>query len=370
MLEVSNDEGALDKPPNKIRKKSGKPAQKFSIKWLEMAEFKNWLQKVQTNVYRARCKYCNQELTADISVLKAHLKTQKHQDAEKAKNIPKQQQMSHFLSKEPLTSSTLEIQTKMAEIKIAGFLAEHHVSFNVLEHLPGLLKSAFPDSKIAENITLKRSKGSAVVRNVIGETENDYLARELTTSKFSILTDESTDISSTKSSCILVRYFDGQQNKVISAFWDLRQVYANDGSVTSANAEHLYTGIITSLTEKSILLDNVIGFASDGCNVMMGEHNSVASRFRENFNGIFILKCVCHSLALCASEACRQLPRSAEDLARNIFNFFHASSKRLTAFQQFQVFTDTEVHKMLQPAQTRWLSLSIVVDRVLEQWAP
>jgi len=66
---------------------------------------------------------------------------------------------------------------------------------------------------------------------------------------------------------------------------------------------------------------NIIGFGSDGCNVMMGASNSVASRFKEKFPGIFVLKCVCHSAHLCASEACKELPRNCENFARNVFNF-------------------------------------------------
>jgi len=35
----------------------------------------------------------------------------------------------------------------------------------------------------------------------------------------------------------------------------------------------------------------MIGFASDGANVMMGSNNSVASRFKEKIPHIFIMKC-------------------------------------------------------------------------------
>ncbi len=41
---------------------------------------------------------------------------------------------------------------------------------------------------------------------------------------------------------------------------------------------------------------------------------------------------------------------------------------RQCEFVEFQTFTHTEIHKMLHPSQTRWLSLSAVVERVLEQW--
>lgn len=142
----------------------------------------------------------------------------------------------------------------------------------------------------------------------------------------------------------------------------------NSNNPSSANAEHLYNGLLKTLYDFNIPLTNVIGFGSDGCNVMMGEHNSVASRLRDSCPGIFIMKCVCHSAHLCVSEACKYLPRSCEDLARNIYNFLKSSSKRQSELVQFQRFMDIEPHKILHLSQTRWLSLGAVVSRLLEQW--
>lgn len=83
--------------------------------------------------------------------------------------------------------------------------------------------------------------------------------------------------------------------------------------------------------------------------------------------GIFVLKCICHSAHLCASEACKKIPRSCEDMARNIFNFLHSSAKRKNSLKQFQLFMDLKPKKILHPSQTRWLSLEAVVNRILEQ---
>lgn len=101
---------------------------------------------------------------------------------------------------------------------------------------------------------------------------------------------------------------------------------------------------------------NIIGFGSDGCNVMLGASNSVSSRLNDKYPGIFVLKCVCHSAHLCASEVCKQLPRHCEDFARNIFNYLKSSSKRLAEFVQFQSFLEIDPLKILHPSQTRWLN--------------
>ncbi|KAL5246087.1 hypothetical protein ACI65C_013495 [Semiaphis heraclei] len=47
---------------------------------------------------------------------------------------------------------------------------------------------------------------AAIIKHVIGASHKDDLAAQLKISKFSILTDESTDIGTVKTSCVVVRY--------------------------------------------------------------------------------------------------------------------------------------------------------------------
>lgn len=155
----------------------------------------------------------------------------------------------------------------------------------------------------------------------------------------------------------------------MSKLWELCKLFDSsnpDMTNQGATGENLCQILIQSFLEHDIPLNNMIGFAADGCNVMIGEHNSVASRLKENFPGIFILKCVCHSAHLCASEACKELPRRCEGLAREIYGHFKSNAKRQCKLKEFQLFLDLKPHKILHPSQTRWLSLIAVVERILE----
>lgn len=171
-----------------------------------------------------------------------------------------------------------------------------------------------------------------------------------------------------KTVCVVIRYYDSVTGKIVSRFWDLIQLFDSSSEDYTANAEHLFNIVKQSFEKYEVPLDNIIGFASDGCSTMMGCHNSMSTRFRQHCPGITVIKCVCHSLHLCANDACKRLPQECEKLGRAIYNFFKLSSKRQSEFKDFQIFTETDVHKLLRPAQTRWLSLTAVVDRILEQW--
>lgn len=74
-----------------------------------------------------------------------------------------------------------------------------------------------------------------------------------------------------------------------------------------ATAMKIYSEVIETFRIHNEPLQNIIGFASDGCNTMMGQWNSVARGFIVDFPNVIVQKCVCHSLALCASEACKTL---------------------------------------------------------------
>lgn len=57
-----------------------------------------------------------------------------------------------------------------------------------------------------------------------------------------------------------------------------------------------------------------------------------------------------------------------EELARNVYSYIMNSPKRLSEYTLFQVFTETQPHKILHSSCTRWLSLEEVVKRIMEQW--
>lgn len=299
------------------------------------------------------------------SDIERHAKGDKH----KANVIPlAQKTLFSFCSD---SNRKKEESIKYAEIKLAGWTAAHDQPFLVMDHLIPLLQDIFPDSDIAQSLAMKKTKNKGVIMNVLGADEKENMTCILKSSKFSILTDESTDIASVKTACILVRLYSEINGRIVTRFWNLEQIFhANDPRSTEegASAKRLFEMLQETFRSRDIPYDNVIGFASDGCNVMMGCKNSVASRMKECYPGIRIVKCLSHSLHLCASEACKVLPRACEDLARNIFNFLNGSAKRQASFAQFQMFLSIDVLKILHPSQTRWLSLVAVVVRILDNW--
>ena len=85
--------------------------------------------------------------------------------------------------------------TVKAEVLISGFMAEHRMPFLQADHLSGLMRKMFPDSKIAQKIRVKKTKSSYVMQEGIAWEEVESLSSICRENKFSIIIDESTDIS-------------------------------------------------------------------------------------------------------------------------------------------------------------------------------
>lgn len=348
----SSEEGKLLK--KKSKKKSY--AQKYNFSWEQIPEFKGWLQPSNKGPSYAHCKCCNKDFICGKSEIEKHSKGKNH--TMKVKNLFSQQSLTTMPGVSKL--NILNNQIKMAEIKLSSFVIEHNLSFNIMDHLCEVIHTMFPDSEIAKNVKCKRTKTRAIINNVIGAYSCDVITGILQKQKFSLLIDESTDKGTVKHLALVARVF--HENNIQDYFLGLIPVPA-------ATAQALYDEITGHFNKLNInYKQNLIGFAADGANVMMGIHNSVSTKLQADIPNVFIMKCVCHSFSLCADYACKKLPKIVEDLAKDIYTYLQYSFKRQSEFNQFQNFLSIKPHKILQLSQTRWLSLLPVVQRLLEQY--
>lgn len=327
--------------------------QRFNRQWIEEPGFCSWLQPSQKGDTFAFCKYCITDLSIGCggkNDIFRHMKTTKHINSV-PNSSAKQTIITKFVEKD---------STKRADILLASFVAEHNLSMNIMEHLPQLIQKICPDSEIAKGINCGRTKTTKILTSVTGATDKDNILRHIRNNKFSLLVDESTDRGCTKHLCLVVRYY--KDYKVTDAFLCL--VPIQDGT-----AEALYQHIVKFFSDNSVpYKENMVGFAADGASTMMGQHNSLASRFLADIPNLFVMKCICHTFHLCASYACAKLAREPEGLVRDIYNYFNNSPKRAGILKEFQEFLNLKPHKILHPCQTRWLSLRPAVTRLLEQY--
>lgn len=333
---------------------------KFKDSWTNEPEFRGWLHKSNKNrgIHDlGHCNVCDIEITAHKSEILRHSKSERHQN--KIKDVITTKDITKLLP----SSSTSNKDVKIAELKLAGLIACENLPFTLMDTLVPLLKEIAPDSKILANLNTKRTKTTHLVKNSLGSTFLELLYEKLRQPNcfFSIIMDETTDQSSTKQCALTVIYQDPVTETIKTSFFDMFETLLN-------NAEGLFNSLINCIVSKNIPLQNLIGFSSDTTNVMVGDYHSVFSHLKSEIDYIVCVKCSCHMAHLAASKACLQLPKSVEDLLRNLSSHFSRSFSRQQALKEMQQFFCVEIHKILSPANTRWLSLKACVDRVLEQY--
>jgi len=64
-------------------------------------------------------------------------------------------------------------KVKVAEIRIASFIAEHNLPINLVDHLIGLIKSIDLETKDLQKLSCNRTKCTLIINNVVGATGYD-----------------------------------------------------------------------------------------------------------------------------------------------------------------------------------------------------
>ncbi|EZA48466.1 General transcription factor II-I repeat domain-containing protein 2A, partial [Ooceraea biroi] len=121
----------------------------------------------------------------------------------------------------------------------------------------------------------------------------EKLVNILQKQNFSILIDESTDISKTKILCVLVQYLSPINETVETKLLELLPLNA-----VNCSANNLFESFQKLLEKHQIPIQNIVGMASDNASVMIGCNNSFISRLQSEVPGIILLNYICHSFAI------------------------------------------------------------------------
>ena len=209
-----------------------------------------------------------------------------------------------------------------AEVKFGYFLGEHFLAFSLADHCSKLFSSLFPDSAITRAFKCGRTKATAILKVVAEEIMKELLDRLQSSMFFSLHTDESTDIHVFQQCAIMLRFFDNVDGVVRCVFFKLMPL-------DRADAESLFEALNQNFSlDSAISYANLVGFGSDGANVMLGARNSVLSRLKAKQPSLISFHCNCHIAALIANHACKVMPDYLEDITVHIWYFFQKSPKR------------------------------------------
>lgn len=149
-------------------------------------------------------------------------------------------------------------QVRNAELNLVMFLVTNNLPFLLMDSLPNLLRECCPDSAIAKKLHCARTKSTQLI-DTIAQQGRKCVISALQNKKFSLIVDETTDVSSKKCVVLVARYVDN--GRVRDRFMALLEV-------VKADAMSIYNLIKEFFNKHNIPFCNMIGLATDEASVM------------------------------------------------------------------------------------------------------
>ncbi|KAL3266234.1 hypothetical protein HHI36_010415 [Cryptolaemus montrouzieri] len=101
-------------------------------------------------------------------------------------------------------SQDTKITAKASEAKMACYIAEHNMSFNIVSHLNKLISAICPEFENCRTIINELAKARAFIVNVTGDSRKN-IVELLQNNRFALLVDKSTDMATMKHLALVVR---------------------------------------------------------------------------------------------------------------------------------------------------------------------
>ncbi|XP_048763590.2 zinc finger protein 862-like [Ostrea edulis] len=204
----------------------------------------------------------------------------------------------------------------------------------------------------------QQSMAEVVVDQLLGQVQNSGV--------FSIMLDESTDVSVHQNLMVYIRYLASVGGRVqpITRFLGIRQL-------STANAESIFTVLVSMLESYGLPLDKLVGVSTDGASVMVGCKSGVVTRLREVTSGLLATHCIAHRLALGtgnAADKVRYLVKF-QDVINSMYKYFAYSPKNMSRLEGIQAVLKDSKTRLQQVFHTRWLTFEGSVQAVVDNYS-
>lgn len=216
-----------------------------------------------------------------------------------------------------------------------------------------------------ENQALNASYISPMIQNnfinICGKIIQDQLVNKINRAKcFSVLVDETTDVSRVEQLSLCVRYLENnlniEKNEINN--YVLKEDFLQFVPVSSTTGQNLATVILVTLKNLGITCDYLLGQGYDGAAAMSGNFKGVQSVIREVHPAALYVHCSAHSLnlALAHSSNIHHI-RNCIGTIKSVGNFIKISAKRTELLKNKikEFLPQTKWTKLTSMCETRWV---------------
>lgn len=247
--------------------------------------------------------------------------------------------------------------------KIESSMFEHLTTLFNIAYFIGINEKPFTDfpkqvalaTKLGVNVETKQyvnDKNCQVFINFIAKQLQEDVVQKLKNAQcFSILIDGSTDRSAEEHVIVYARYV---------CEGEIREDLLGLVPLESGRAESYFTAVTG-------LLDNLgldwrrekymVSVGTDGASSMIGSKSGFVLRLKEEAPHLISIHCAAHRLQLAILDAANSIPylEKLDETVKNIYKFYKRSSKRLHELKNTAKTLESEIVKLRNIHNVRWL---------------
>ena len=242
--------------------------------------------------------------------------------------------------------------------------------YNSLIELQKLNESGpLSNLSVAKNATYSSRAAGEEFQNCLAQTIHEKKLDQIqSASMYSVLTDESTDISVSKQMIVYIRIVD-ENFKPQTIF--LKNMTISD---PKSDAQVLFDNLFSVLQQEGLSVERLKGFGSDGAAVMVGRKSGVATRVKQKSPHCINIHCMAHRFNLCTSQASRNIPilKEFEGTLSDLYYYFGGSKSgnRACELKEIQTVLNHPKLKIKECHEIRWLAFYEAVFAVYRSWGP
>lgn len=259
-------------------------------------------------------------------------------------------------------------KSKIQDLTITAYVVAHELMRSI-DHLTNIFKKLDTNSQLGKS-NLHWTKCSNLISNFIAPSLLEDSIEDVRDSFYSLIVDESNDVSTSKYLCVCIKYFSKAKNEMNISLLGLILI-------SSSTDDALYNYVITFLKGLNLKLEKLISLGTDSASSLCGKIHSLYTLFKEDVPQLILILCVRHFLDNANTDAAKNLPASVEFSCRELYNFFKNSAFRQLKYENmFNLLNNSSQNdkdqekrkfkKLVKVCQTRWSSRYHSVERIQE----
>ena len=169
---------------------------------------------------------------------------------------------------------------------------------------------------------------------------------EIDDSMFSIIMDETSDISKTEQVSLCLNYVhEGIKKEVLVGFFETKRT----------NGESLFNLAKDAIQSLNLDLKNIAGECFDGASNMCGLHGGLATLMKETSPLSIYVQCHAHRLNLALESSLVQNLKNALGTIQSFYNFIGGIAKKVASFKYIEVEGELLSLSLKLLSETRWV---------------